>query len=41
MQGLGELETVVMDVLWRGTGPLRVRDVRDVPARTASSPTRL
>ncbi|MEU0880418.1 BlaI/MecI/CopY family transcriptional regulator [Lentzea sp. NPDC005914] len=29
MQGLGELETAVMEVLWRGTGPLRVRDVLD------------
>ena len=27
MQGLGELETAVMEVLWRHTGPLRVRDV--------------
>jgi predicted transcriptional regulator len=25
---LGELEAVVMDVLWSGDGPLRVRDVR-------------
>jgi predicted transcriptional regulator len=27
MQGLGELETAVMEVLWRATGPQRVRDV--------------
>ena len=32
---LGELESAVMDVLWRSAEPLRVRDVRDrlAPAR--------
>lgn len=30
MQGLGELETAVMEVLWRGSGPQRVRDVLDL-----------
>ncbi|MFH8628255.1 BlaI/MecI/CopY family transcriptional regulator, partial [Streptomyces vietnamensis] len=29
MQGLGELEALVMDVLWRSTEPVRVRDVID------------
>lgn len=29
MHGLGELEAVVMDVLWRATEPVRVRDVLD------------
>jgi predicted transcriptional regulator len=29
MQGLGELETAVMEVLWRDPGPQRVRDVLD------------
>lgn len=29
MQGLGELEAAVMDVLWRADGPLKVRDVLD------------
>ncbi|WP_028922535.1 BlaI/MecI/CopY family transcriptional regulator [Pseudonocardia acaciae] len=28
MHGLGELESAVMDVLWRADGPVRVRDVR-------------
>ncbi|WP_028932148.1 BlaI/MecI/CopY family transcriptional regulator [Pseudonocardia asaccharolytica] len=27
MRGLGALEAAVMDVLWRATGPRRVRDV--------------
>lgn len=27
MQGLGELEAAVMDVLWHADGPLKVRDV--------------
>src|SRR6185503_6274169 len=30
MQGLGELESAVMDVLWHGSEPLRVRDVLTV-----------
>ncbi|MEV8435910.1 BlaI/MecI/CopY family transcriptional regulator [Actinosynnema sp. NPDC051121] len=29
MRGLGELEAAVMDVLWRASGPLKVRDVLD------------
>lgn len=29
MQGLGELEAAVMDVLWRGEQPMRVREVLD------------
>ncbi|MDV7199624.1 BlaI/MecI/CopY family transcriptional regulator [Rhodococcus kroppenstedtii] len=29
MQGLGELEAVVMDSLWRRDAAMRVRDVRD------------
>ncbi len=29
MQGLGELEALVMDVLWRSNQPVRVRDVLD------------
>ncbi|MDX5961856.1 BlaI/MecI/CopY family transcriptional regulator [Rhodococcus opacus] len=29
MQGLGELEALVMDVLWRSSDALRVRDVID------------
>ncbi|MDX8053741.1 BlaI/MecI/CopY family transcriptional regulator [Lentzea sp. BCCO 10_0798] len=29
MQGLGELESAVMDVLWRGDGDRTVRDVLD------------
>jgi predicted transcriptional regulator len=29
MQGLGELEAAVMDVLWRAARPVRVRQVRD------------
>jgi predicted transcriptional regulator len=29
MQGLGELEAAVMDVLWQADGPLKVRDVLD------------
>jgi len=35
MQGLGELEAAVMDVLWGDAGPCRVRDVRArlAPAR--------
>lgn len=33
MHGLGELEAVVMDVLWRSTGPRSVRDVRTEIAR--------
>jgi predicted transcriptional regulator len=27
VHGLGELEGAVMDVLWRATGPMKVRDV--------------
>lgn len=29
MHGLGELEAVVMDVVWRSTADMRVRDVMD------------
>ncbi len=29
MHGLGELEAAVMDVLWRATEPMKVRDVLD------------
>jgi predicted transcriptional regulator len=29
VQGLGELEAAVMDVMWRSAGPQRVRDVLD------------
>lgn len=29
MQGLGELEAAVMDVLWRAAAPIKVRDVLD------------
>jgi predicted transcriptional regulator len=29
MQGLGELEAAVMDVLWRADEPVKVRDVLD------------
>lgn len=29
VHGLGELEAAVMDVLWRATEPLKVRDVLD------------
>jgi predicted transcriptional regulator len=30
MQGLGELEAAVMDVVWRSLDPVRVRDVIDL-----------
>ena len=29
MNGLGELEAAVMDLLWRSPDPMRVRDVQD------------
>lgn len=34
MRGLGELEKAVMDVLWRASGQLSVRDVLDELARS-------
>ncbi len=41
MQGLGHLEAAVMDVLWRATEPIRVRDVLDAlaPQRTPAYTT--
>ncbi len=40
MQGLGELEALVMDVLWRSTEPVRVRDVIDGSMTTVNRRTR-
>jgi predicted transcriptional regulator len=41
MNGLGQLEAAVMDVLWRAATPLRVREVMDrlAPQRTLAYTT--
>lgn len=41
MNGLGQLEAAVMDIMWRATEPVRVRDVLDLlaPQRTLAYTT--